>query len=201
MRGYLGHAPPMQAAAWGAIGSFTASGIALFLSWVNGRREHQARELAERAVARQVLIERVTAKGVCIANHTTMHVTDLRLERAILGHTDEISGDLLRWVFTGDTEPLVPPGERAYYTWEWTPAAVNPNAPSPPEDLVPRHLQIRYSFRDAQGVRWARNGYGPPWRVLVVSRHDRTWLRSPVWKIRHSNWFLRMRYRVQLDRR
>lgn len=88
----------MQPAAWGALGSFTASFVALFVSWLNGRREHRARQRAEQADAAQVLIDEVTHDGVWIRNHSSMYITDVQVRQAKMTARTPDFTPVMEWV-------------------------------------------------------------------------------------------------------
>ncbi|MFJ2008365.1 hypothetical protein [Streptomyces chartreusis] len=176
----------MKAAAWGALGSFTASAVALFVTWLNGRREHKARLREEEAEARQVLIDEVTHHGVWIKNHSAMYVTTVQVQKAkltALYGTDRIP---VEYVATGgEVAPVLEPQTRAFCAVEWKPAPDSPeNAPTLPKHLIPSPWSIRFTYFDSRGTPWKRTGHHPPERRKIYSHvPGARWWKPKTWKV------------------
>ncbi|MFF7260674.1 hypothetical protein ACFZCL_10370 [Streptomyces sp. NPDC008159] len=187
----------MQAAAWGALGSFTASVVALYVSWANGRRERRARDSAQEVDARQVIIEHVSKSTLHIANHTAMNVTDVRLERIIQWHDEqrwEAETYSTMWSLKNASGAwqgrwiggcvLLPPGQVTACEFHWKASA--PTTRGQPPSAMPDLQHVLYSFRDGHGLKWERLGHGPPLRRELetlgtqLSWHPATWLAKVI---------------------
>ncbi|GGS47873.1 hypothetical protein [Streptomyces violaceus] len=176
--------PLMQATAWGA---FTASAVALFVSWLNGRREHRERQRAEEADAAQVLIDEVTHDGVWIRNHSSMYVTGVQVRKAkMIARTPDFT-PVMEWVAQWtEVTPLLAPKKRTYCQLKWEPAPGLPHdSPAPPERFVTSPWDIQFTFFDSRGVGWKRTGHDrPKVRKMVVHEPDGScWWKPTTWKL------------------
>lgn len=172
-------------------GPVLASVVALYVAYLNGRRDRRARDREHEAEARQVLghftgdgVELMGAwPSVTVTNHTAMHVTDVGLVRAVSARFDEQSNELQFWL--GKTDAffqLVAPGESVSFPLQWLPSDEVTAVPAlDPDDLFDPGLTI--SFRDGRGERWRRKDYGRPVRDELTIRAFVTW-RNPIESLR-----------------
>lgn len=175
-------------------GPFVASLVALFVAWVTGRREHRARQRAEEANACLIMPTELSTTQVVIANRSSMHVTALQL----LSVTVAVPIDppyVRSWTGEAMKQPgsrvslvlLLPPGETATFRLQWKPSSgESAHALPHPTSVTDVSPVVKFSFKDARGVRWARLNWGRPamsQREAKASRR-RPWTWARGWR----NW-------------
>ncbi|MFE6398133.1 hypothetical protein [Streptomyces alboflavus] len=141
----------VQAQTLSAWGSFTASGIALYIAWLNGRRDHRARLRAERAEARQVLVEYAGRyPGIIVTNRTMLAVTGLFVVE-VAGESDTTADrvQVAGAPFHNDRVTLQP-GQSEHFKINW-----RVENTSTDKSLLTgiKISQVKIAYRDGRGVR------------------------------------------------